>query len=418
MLKVLPGEVPPPLVDRLPAARANAHRCMLSVILPTRNECQNVAPLMQRLEHALRGIAAEVIFVDDSTDDTPLEIQRVSKCTTLPVKLIARPPKRRTGGLGGAVVEGFRAAKGYWLCVMDADLQHPPEKILPIMRHAQDTASDLVIGSRYAQGSSHPGLGHLRAAISYAFILSARILFIHQLRKITDPLTGFFLVRRDKIDLEQLHPNGFKILLEMIIQFPKLNISEVGFDMEPRYAGDSKASVKEVMRYYHKLVELRFTRGNPRFIRFALVGISGILVNNAALVLLTELFHIYYLLSAVLATQVSTAWNFWLTEYWVFGDRIKTTAVWARLVGFYTINNALLAVRGPMISGMVEWLHLNYVLANLISIVLGALLRYVISDKLLWTAPSTANPTSVKTAAIAPGIVSGIASNETPRTAE
>jgi dolichol-phosphate mannosyltransferase len=396
---------------------SGALACVLSIILPTRNECANVEPLLLRLEQALKGVASEVIFVDDSTDDTPQEIRRVSEMVTLPVKLIARPPGQRTGGLGGAVVAGFREARGTWLCVMDADLQHPPEKIVRLMRHAQDTASDLVIGSRFAEGASRPGLDHLRTAISNAFILSARVLFINQLRKITDPLTGFFLVRRDKIDLDQLQPNGFKILLEMIIQFPKLKVSELGFVMGPRHSGESKASVQEVMRYYRKLVELRFTRGNPRFIRFALVGLSGILVNNAVLVLFTEVFHVFYLLSAIFATQVSTGWNFWLTESWVFNDRRQsrlarlTRTMWSRLIGFYAINNLLLIVRGPTISGLVEGLGLNYVLANLISIVLGTLLRYVAFDKLLWSSEQR-----VKTPVVTASVVKP--TSETPRTAE
>jgi dolichol-phosphate mannosyltransferase len=378
-------ELTPISADRLP----NTQSCVLSIILPTRNECANIEPLLRRLEQALCGIAAEIIFVDDSTDNTPQVIRQISEQVKLPIKLIARSPEQRTGGLGGAVVEGFRAARGTWMCVMDADLQHPPEKIVKLMRHAQETASDLVIGSRFAEGASTPGLDQLRTAISNAFILSARILFINQLRKITDPLTGFFVVRRDKIDLNQLHPNGFKILLEMIIQFPTLKISEVGFVMDMRHSGESKASVKEVVRYYRKLVELRLTRANPRFIRFALVGLSGILINNAALVLFTEAFHVFYLLSAILATQVSTTWNFFLTEYWVFNDRQndrrQSHSFWTRLVGFYMINNALLTVRGPMISGMVEWLGLNYVIANVFSIALGTLLRYFVSDKFLWT---------------------------------
>ena len=391
------GELIPTSVGHTPYPSS----CTLSIILPTRNECENIEPLLRRLEQSLKGVSAEVIFVDDSIDDTPQAIQWASEQVSLPVKLIARPPERRTGGLGSAVVEGCRAARGTWLCVMDADLQHPPEKILKMMRHAQDTASDLVIGSRFAEGASTPGMDHLRTAISNAFILSARVLFINQLRKITDPLTGFFLVRRDKIDLNQLRPNGFKILLEMIIQFPKLKISEIGFVMDPRHAGESKASVHEVMRYYRKLVELRFTRGNPRFIRFALVGLTGLVINNAALALFTEVFHIYYLLSVILATQVSTAWNFLLTEFWVFGDRQKNTLFWARLAGFYMINNALLAVRGPMISGMVEWLRFHYISANLISITLATLLRYFLADKLLW---SSEHPVKTPT--------------EAPRTAE
>lgn len=364
---------------------SSSEPCLLSVILPTRNEAGNIMPLVHRLEQALQGKSAEVIFVDDSTDDTPQVIQAAGAQSSLAVKLIARPPELRTGGLGGAVIEGFRAARGAWLCVMDADLQHPPEMIAKMLSHAQSSGSDLVIGSRYVDGASTPGLDSMRTAISHTFILSARVLFINQLRKVTDPLTGFFLVRSDQIDLAQLHPNGFKILLEMIVQFPALKISELGFVMEPRHSGESKASAREVYRYYRKLIELRMSRGDPRFLRFALVGLSGLIVNSLALAILTEWLHIFYLISALLATQCSTLWNFLWTEQWVFADRRDTRSFGVRLAGFFLINNVLFFFRGPMISIMVQDLSINYIVANLISIVLATVLRYLVADKLLWS---------------------------------
>ncbi len=366
-----------------PASSAGSD--LLSVILPTRNEAGNIAPLIARLEQALQGVPAEVIFVDDSTDDTPQQIREAGARSSLAIRLIARAPECRAGGLGGAVVEGFRAACGAWLCVMDADLQHPPEMIAKMLIHAQSTDSDLVIGSRFAAGASTPGLGSLRTAISHTFILSARMLFIDQLRKVTDPLTGFFLVRGDRIDLNRLRPNGFKILLEMIVQFPALKISEVGFVMEPRHSGESKASAREVFRYYRKLMELRMSKGDPRFGRFALVGISGLVVNSLALAIFTEWFHIFYLISAMLATQCSTLWNFFWTERWVFSDRHESRPLGLRLFGFFLLNNVLFFFRGPMISLMVQDLSVNYLAANLISIIIATVLRYTVADKLLWS---------------------------------
>jgi dolichol-phosphate mannosyltransferase len=380
-----------PLSLHIPLSSAASVKTPLavSVILPTRNESGNIQPLLKRLEAALAGIAAEIIFVDDSSDDTPQVIKRLGALSKLDVRLIARPPEKRTGGLGGAVVEGFRAAKGEWMCVMDADLQHPPETITQLLNQATTTNSDLVIASRFTEGASTPGLGEIRNAISHAFILSARVLFIKQLRNVTDPLTGFFMVRRSKIDVNEIRPNGFKILLEMIVQFPKLKISEIGFMMESRHAGQSKASMNEVMRYYRKLIELRFTRANPRFFQFLLVGLTGIFINNLALAFFTETFHIYYLVSAILATQISTMWNFTLTEFWVFGDRRNNRTFMRRLLGFFVINNALLALRGPMISFMVEVLKMNYIAANVISIGMATVLRYFLASRLLW---KTASP--------------------------
>jgi dolichol-phosphate mannosyltransferase len=280
------------------------------------------------------------------------------------------------------------------MCVMDADQQHPPEMIPKMLQHAQDADCDLVIGSRFVDGASTPGLNQLRTAISETLIMSARVLFIDRLRHVKDPLTGFFLLQRSKLDLNQLHPNGFKILLEIIVQCPALKLSEVGFQMESRVAGESKASAQEVSRYFRKLIQLKMTHANPRFAYFLAVGLSGILVNSLALTLLIEAFHLHYLLSAVIATQVSTLWNFFLTEFWVFGDRRAHGSFWKRLLGFAVINNALLLVRGPMISGLVEQLHMHYVPANLISIGAATLLRYVMADKLLWSqkAPRSTPP--------------------------
>lgn len=307
-----------------PTAAPDAGTCLLSVILPTRNEACNIAPLLERISRSLVTVSAEVIFVDDSSDDTAREIEKCGRLFPVPVRLIARPPGQRSGGLGGAVVTGIRAAKGRWICVMDADLQHPPEAICRLLAHAQESGSDLVIASRFADGASTPGLGLLRSAISHSFILSARVLFLNRLRNITDPLTGFFLVRKDRLDLAMLRPNGFKILLEMLVQFPALQVSEIGFRMADRHSGESKASVPEVFRYFRKLVELRLTMGDARFLFFLLVGLSGLVVNSLALTLLTEVLGWHYLSSAAVATQLSTSWNFALSELWVFENSAST----------------------------------------------------------------------------------------------
>jgi putative flippase GtrA len=253
-----------------------------------------------------------------------------------------------------------------------------------MLRSAQANNVDLVIGSRYANGARTPGLDQLRTAISHSLILSARVLFPRQLHKITDPLTGLFLVRRDALDLDRLYPNGFKILLEMIIQFPELKKHEMGFEMASRHSGVSKANVFEVLRYFSKLIELRFTRGNPNFVRFLITGSIGFLVNSLAMLSFSEGLHLNYLLAAALATQVSTGWNFFIAEKWVFQNRRNPTTIWARVMGFYTLNNSLLIIRSPALFFFVESLNLNYVVANFISLVLVTLARYIIAKEIIW----------------------------------
>ena len=377
-----------PTIDTPIEASTTDSTRLLSIILPTRNEAKNVEPMLERINNAIQEMTGnppiEVIFVDDSADDTPKLIRTFMGRYPFEIRLIARPPNQRTGGLGGAVVEGFRAARGYWMCVMDADLQHPPEMVPKLLRHAQDTECDLVIGSRFVDGASTPGLNQLRTAISETLILSARVLFINQLRNVKDPLTGFFLIKRNKLDLTQLHPNGFKILLEIIVQFPALKLSELGFKMESRLAGESKASMQEVTRYFRKLIQLKMTHADPRFFYFLVVGISGILANSAALAVFKEFFQLPTLVAAALATQVSTLWNFLLTEFWVFGDRRATGSLWKRLLGFALINNALLLVRAPVIAWLGN-LQVHYQIANLVSIGVATGARYFLADKFLWT---------------------------------
>ena len=127
------------------------------------------------------------------------------------------------------------------------------------------------------------------------------------------------------------------------------------------------------------------SKGDPRFGRFALVGISGLVVNSLALAIFTEWFHIFYLISAMLATQCSTLWNFFWTERWVFSDRHESRPLGLRLFGFFLLNNVLFFFRGPMISLMVQDLSVNYLAANLISIIIATVLRYTVADKLLWS---------------------------------
>ena len=133
------------------AATASLERPSLSIIVPTRNEAGNVEKLVTGLEQALPNVALEVIFVDDSTDDTPQVIQEVSERFPFNITVIARPPERRNG-LGMAVVEGMQAARSEWVCVMDGDLQHPPDVIPQLLDHARSDGSDLVMGSRLVKG--------------------------------------------------------------------------------------------------------------------------------------------------------------------------------------------------------------------------------------------------------------------------
>jgi dolichol-phosphate mannosyltransferase len=356
----------------------------LSMVIPTRNEAGNIEPLLMRIHQAVKGIAVEIVFVDDSTDNTPEVIRKLQEWFPLPIKLIHRVKEARQNGLGGAVVEGFKASQGTWMGVMDADLQHPPEMIPRLLSQAQKSGSDIVMGSRLAAGGDSSSLGFTRNIISHVFALTTRIAFPQRLWKVTDPLTGFFLTRRGSLKVEELQPDGFKILLEILVSHPQLKVSEVPIQFGHRNAGESKASVKETVKFFRGLYRLRMA-GNENFVRFLLVGVSGLLVNSLALYGFTELGAIHYVISAAIATQVSTLWNFGLTETWVFGKRETERPFLQRLVSFLLINNLLLILRGPIITLLVGQMGVHYLIANLTSLFAMTLLRYLLADKWIWT---------------------------------
>jgi putative flippase GtrA len=367
----------------------------ISLVIPTRNEAGNIEPLLMRIHQAVKGIATEVVFVDDSTDNTPEVIGKLQEWFPLPIKLIHRPKELRKNGLGGAVVEGFKAAQAKWMCVMDADLQHPPEMIPRLYRQAQKSGADIVMGSRLAAGGDASSLGFTRTVISYVFAWTTRLTFPQRLRKVTDPLTGFFMTRRAAVNPEDLRPDGFKILLEILVSHPQLKVAEVPIQFGYRNAGESKASLSETVKFFRGLFRLRMA-GNENFVKFLMVGLSGLVVNSVVLWAFTELGAMHFILSAILATQASTLWNFGLTEGWVFGKRQTERNLLTRLVSFLVMNNAMLLLRGPIMTLLVSQLGVHYVIANLVSLFAMTVLRYLLADKWIWNKNDN-QPTSIPT---------------------
>jgi dolichol-phosphate mannosyltransferase len=235
-------------VDEIPA---------LSVIVPTRNEVGNIRPLLARLEDAVGGIYAEVLVVDDSDDSTPEIARQIATRSTLPIRVHARPPEQRTGGLGGAVLVGLSEALGPVCAVMDADLQHPPELLEALLRVSR-TGVDFVIASRYMDGGGTEGLGgRYRRVVSVLATWIAKRVLRPELAGISDPMSGFFLVRQSCLDLPSLCPQGFKLLLELLVHSPRASVAEVPYTFGARHSGVSKADVREGFTYLRRLAGLR-----------------------------------------------------------------------------------------------------------------------------------------------------------------
>lgn len=217
----------------------------VTIVVPTRNESPNVELLVRRLAEALDPACSwELLFVDDSDDDTPQAIAAQSRpeCS---IRLHHRPAGRRPGGLGGAVQDGFSVAAGDVIVVMDADLQHPPEVVPDLIAAIQNGDGDLVVGTRYGDAGETAGLaGPWRRAVSSG---SRRL--VHALlprsRPLTDPLSGLFAFDRSVIEGVTLEANGFKILLEVVARGHWHRAVNLAYRFDRRHAGQSKASMHE-----------------------------------------------------------------------------------------------------------------------------------------------------------------------------
>ena len=373
----------------------------LSVVVPTRNEEGNVGPLLERLAAVLPADQTEVIVVDDSSDATPRALAASAVHCPILVRLLHRPPRARRGGLSTAVIAGARAARGDWVLVMDADLQHPPEVAALLARSAMRHDADLVVGTRYAGGgSSAEGLNRAsRARVSSWGTRLAKSAFPRRLAMVSDPLSGLFAFQRASVDLDRLKPVGFKILLEILIRNPVARSAEVAYCFAPRQAGRSKASARQGLIFLRHLARLRCARmagqlrEGPRtragrvaqagrFLAFGLVGLSGVVVNTAVLWFCYRKLGWNHLAGASLATQASTAWNFVLVDSLIYRRRALGTRT-GRAIRFFLMNNLLLIARLPVLQALVT-LGVGVLVANAITLVLLFLVRFMVSDRAIF----------------------------------
>jgi putative flippase GtrA len=355
----------------------------VTVVIPTRNEAENVVELLRRLDDALGQLSAEILFVDDSDDDTPAAIRTAALQTPRHVRLLHRVAAEREGGLGGAVVAGFRRARSPWAVVIDGDLQHPPEVIPDLLRRGWAGGLDLVIGSRYSAAGDATGLsGRWRVSASALCTRLAKMAFPRRLHAITDPMSGFFAVRLSALRLDQLRPLGYKVLLEVIARSALRRTADVPYSFQPRYAGTSKASIQQGLRFFQHLLLLRLSSAANRVRRpwkFLAVGASGVAVNTAVLWLLsTSWLHVPYLVASALGTQAAIAWNFTLMERIVFSDSRAHSTI-HRFARFWLLNVVLLPIQLLLLALFVERLGLQPVSANVVVLTLVFAARYTIT---------------------------------------
>ncbi|WP_351234967.1 glycosyltransferase [Streptomyces sp. NPDC002133] len=360
----------------------------VTVVIPTFNEAGNIRELLARLGASLPGrlTGCEVVFVDDSTDDTPAIAEAVARDCPFPVTVIHRDTP--VGGLGGAVVEGLKAARAEWVVVMDGDLQHPPSLVPELVEAGTRKGADLVVASRYTGGGSRMGLaGAYRVAVSRGATWLTKGLFPQALRGISDPMSGFFAIRRDAVrdqrDSGALRPLGYKILLELAVRCSPRSVTEVPFVFQNRYAGDSKSTAREGMRFLAHLVALRTASPVARTLVFGLIGLTGFVPNLAALAVLTAL-GVHYVPAEIVANQFGVLWNFLLIESLLFRDR-RRHRHWADRAGrFALLANADLLLRIPLIAVFVGRLDVDVLTATALALLVTFVLRFAGTEMLVY----------------------------------
>jgi Glycosyltransferases involved in cell wall biogenesis len=335
---------------------------MISIVVPTYNEAENLPELLERLDKSLAGVAYEVIVVDDGSPDGTAEVAR-QLSTRYPVRVLVREGRR---GLSSAVVEGAKLARGDVVVVMDADLQHPPELVPRLVEAVEEGC--LAIASRYVKGGGVKGWPLARRVVSRGAILLAKIL-LPEARRVKDPVSGYFAYRRDCI--AEVKPTGlYKILLDVLIQCAPKCVVEVPYVFGLRSRGRSKLGIRHMADYLRQVLTL--ARWRP--FKFATVGASGIVVALGVLYLTSSLPTP---LSVALAIETSLTSNYLLNRRWTFADRhTPLLAGWAKYHLATAVGNLTNYVTTLALSLLGVWIYVAYV----IGVVAGYVTNYIFSE--------------------------------------
>jgi dolichol-phosphate mannosyltransferase len=354
----------------------------LTVVIPTYSERDNVAILVNRLRSVLTGVSWEVVFVDDdSPDGTAAEVLAIGQIDNR-VRCIRRIGRR---GLSGACLEGMLSSQARYVAVMDADLQHDETRLTPMLERIRQGDADLVVASRYMEGGSAASFTAGRARISRWSTVLARMLLK---RDLTDPLSGYFMVRRES--MERLAPalssQGFKILLDIVATAGKdLRVAEVPSMFRQRLHGESKLDTQVAIDFLGlMLAKLTNDAVSIRFLLFCMVGLTGVAVHMAALQVALQVGGLGFAKAQAVATVLAIAWNFVLNNRLTYRDQRLTG--WRFIVGLLQFE-VVCAVGAISNVGVAAWIYdydSDWWLAGLGGALMGAVWNYAVSAAFVW----------------------------------
>jgi dolichol-phosphate mannosyltransferase len=379
--------------------------CYFSLVIPTYNEGRNIVAMLERLIPLLDGMYAdryEIIVVDDDSPDRTWEVAANFALAWPQVRVMRRQGER---GLATAVIRGWQVAGGEVIGVIDGDLQHPPEVLLQLLAEIGEGA-DFAIASRHVAGGGTSDWGFGRRLLSRGAQVLGLAIAPAIVERVSDPMSGYFLVRRQALTGIELNPKGYKISLEVLGRGRIDRIAEVGYVFQERVEGESKVTGRQYVDYIHHLLKLR-SRGRVsriravlpvgRFVRFGMVGLSGVVVDMAVLYLLhspaSPLGLAWGLTrSKILASEVAILNNFVWNDRWTFSDLAggqHSIGQWAkRFLKFNLICLLGLTLNVAVLNLLFNLFHVNEYAANLLAIVLVTFWNFWINLKLNWRVTS------------------------------
>jgi dolichol-phosphate mannosyltransferase len=357
----------------------------LSIIAPTFNERGNILGLVQRLACCLENEAWEIIFVDDDSPDETAETVRGVALADGHVRCIQRLGRR---GLASACIEGMLASSAPYIAVMDADLQHD-ERVLPEMLHLlRDSDVDIVVASRYLNGGGVGEWDPSRVAVSR---LATRMSRLVVPVKLTDPMSGFFMLRREVVTMtvHRLSAIGFKILLDLFASAPRtLRFTELPYEFRVRRTGESKLDSAAAWDFGMLLLDKKLGHVVPaRFIAFSMVGGAGVIVHFASLGTLFRLVGTSFVAAQSVAVGVAMIFNFSVNNLLTYRDRRLHGLKWIRGLVTFALSCSVAALSNVGIASYLYQSHFGWVPSALAGVFVSAVFNYAMTSAFTWRSP-------------------------------
>jgi dolichol-phosphate mannosyltransferase len=355
----------------------------LSVIVPCYNERVNVAPMIAALDAALAGTAWEAIFVDDDSPDGTAVAVRQAAGIDPRIRCLRRVGRR---GLASAVIEGALASSATYGAVIAGDMQHDETRLPVMLATLRAGAADLVVASRFAAGGDAAGLSsEFRHRLSATAIrLASALLPV----KLTDPMSGFFMLRQDSFEriAPRLTGQGFKILLDLLLSWPTPpRVHEIGATFRPRTEGESKLSPLVMLQFAALLLDKATGSLVPlRFLSFALVGGFGVLV-NVAMLKATLLAGAGFDAAQIVGTVIAMMANFELNNAITYRDqRLRGARLWRGLVLFMVVCGIGAIANVGIARALYHTGGAGPTPAALVGAIIGVVWNYAMSATLVW----------------------------------